>query len=37
MTTMFNMENTFISKLNYANESHQHNTRFADNGCVTLF
>ena len=32
----YNMENTFISKFNYANESHQHNTHFADNRCLTL-
>ena len=32
----YNMENTFISKFKYANESHQHNTRFADNGCLTI-
>ena len=30
------MKNTFISKFNYANESHQHNTYFADNRCLTL-
>ena len=32
----YNMENTFISKFKYANESHQHNTRFANNDCLTI-
>ena len=32
----YNMENTFISKFKYANESHQHNARFANNDCLTI-
>ena len=36
MTTMFDMKNTFISKFKYANEFHQHNTRFANNDCLTI-
>ena len=32
----YNMENTFIYKFKYANESHQHNTLFANNDCLTI-